>query len=127
MDNELRELRLALQLPAKEIVAVIQELYPKYDKTMQSKCERSDEYGVSLQPDAMKAVLAKLAPERIEQRKRQKNGRHRLTCRISCRLEDADYAALQQHTKADGYATMQDWIADIVREYLKSKGAIENV
>ena len=33
MPNELRSLRVDLGLPAKDMVAVVQELYPKYDKT----------------------------------------------------------------------------------------------
>ena len=44
-DNELRSLRIELGLPARDMVAVVQGLYPKYDKTMQSKCENGDDYG----------------------------------------------------------------------------------
>ena len=43
MAEKIRELRISRKLPAKDMVAVVQELYPKYDKTMQSKCERGDE------------------------------------------------------------------------------------
>lgn len=56
MPNELRSLRVDLGLPAKDMVAVVQELYPKYDKTMRSKCENGDDYGISIRPDAMKAL-----------------------------------------------------------------------
>ena len=38
------------------MVAVVQGLYPKYDKAMQSKCENGDDYGISLRPDAMRAL-----------------------------------------------------------------------
>ena len=48
MAEELRELRLSKQIPAKDMVAVVQAIYPKYDKTVQSKCENGDAYGVSL-------------------------------------------------------------------------------
>lgn len=44
MAEELRELRIEKQIPAKEMVAVVQTLYPKYDKTVQSKCENGDTY-----------------------------------------------------------------------------------
>lgn len=40
--EELRDLRISRQLPAREMVAVVQALYPKYDKTIQSKCENGD-------------------------------------------------------------------------------------
>ena len=63
MAEELRELRLSKQIPAKDMVAVVQAIYPKYDKTVQSKCENGDAYGVSLRPDAMAALYAHFAPE----------------------------------------------------------------
>lgn len=121
MANDLRELRLRCQLPAKEMVAVVRELYPKYDKTMQSKCERGAEYGVDLRPDAVEALYRRFDPGALEARKRAKTSGHRLTCRISCRLEDEDYRALQQHIQADGYKTMQDWIANMVQQYIRGK------
>ena len=106
-----------LGLPAKDMVAVVQELYPKYDKTMQSKCENGDDYGISLRPDAMKALYEKFAPGGTKASRRKKD-RHRLTGRITCRLEDADMEALQQRMKADGYATAQELMTALVRQYL---------
>lgn len=91
MAEELRELRLSKQIPAKDMVAVVQAIYPKYDKTVQSKCENGDAYGVSLRPDAMAALYSHFAPELAESRKTAKKDAHRLTCRISARLETADY------------------------------------
>ena len=66
MAEELRELRLSKQIPAKDMVAVVQAIYPKYDKTVQSKCENGDAYGVSLRPDAMAALYSHFAPELVE-------------------------------------------------------------
>ena len=79
MAEELRELRLSKQIPAKDMVAVVQQIYPKYDKTVQSKCENGEIYGVSLRPDAMAALYAHFAPEVVEQRKAAKKDAHRLT------------------------------------------------
>ena len=56
MAEELRELRVTKQIPAKDMVAVVQTLYPKYDKTVQSKCENGEAYGVTIRPDAMHAL-----------------------------------------------------------------------
>ena len=116
-NNELRSLRVDLGLPARDIVAVVQEMYPKYDKTMQSKCERGEEYGVTIQADAMKALYARFAPDGTKVSRRKKD-RHRLAGRISCRLEDADMEALQQRMEADGYATAQELLTALVRRYL---------
>lgn len=120
-DNDLRDLRVQKQLPVKEMVEVVRVLYPKFDKTVQSKCENGSSYGISLRPDAMDALYQRFAPEVLEGRRLTRRERHRLTCRISARLENDDYAALQQHLKADGYATMQDLLTDLVRQYLKVK------
>lgn len=125
MAEELRELRLSRQIPAKEMVAVVQTIYPKYDKTVQSKCENGSAYGVSLRKDAMDALYAAFAPEVLEARTMKSKERHRLTCRISARLEDADYESLQQYIQADGYATMQDWLTAMVRKYIRERGEIE--
>jgi len=115
---ELRELRLALQIPAKDIVAVIQELYPKYDKTMLSKCEHGEAYGVAIQPRALDALYEKFAPGLKEKQKRRRDG-HRRTCRISCRLDDDDYASLKQCIAEEGFEDMQSWLTAMVRDYIK--------
>ena len=118
MAEELRELRVTKQIPAKDMVAVDQALYPKYDKTVQSKCENGEAYGVTIRPDAMHALYERFAPERLEPPKRTRHGQHRLTCRISCRLENEDYEALQQLIEASGCATVQDWLTGIVRKLI---------
>jgi len=113
---DLRELRISRQIPVKDMVAVVQELYLKYDKTVQSKCE-SDNYGVSIRPDAMRALYSKFAPELLDRKK----DRHRLTNRISARLEAEEFEALQQYAERDGFDTMQDWITAMVRRYISEK------
>ena len=121
MAKELRSLRLDKQIPAKDMVAVVRALYPKYDKTVQSKCENGEAYGVDLRPDALEALYRAFTPERLEPPRRTRHGQHRLTRRISCRLEDEDYAALQQLIEASGYATMQDWLTDVIQGLLRKE------
>ena len=113
---KIRSCALAANFRPKDMVAVVQELYPKYDKTMQSKCERGDEYGIQIRKDALEALYARFAPELLK----KKDG-HKYTCRISCRLPDADYAALLEFIRADGFDTMQAWLTYTVRNYLKRK------
>ena len=122
MAEELRELRITKQIPAKDMVAVVQSLYPKYDKTVQSKCENGETYGVTIRPDAMKALYKRFAPEHLERPKRTRHGQHRLTCRISCRLGNEDYKALQQLIEASGCATVQDWLTGIVQKLIVEGG-----
>ncbi len=118
----LRELRTKLSIPAKDLVDVVRDLFPKYDKMLQSKCERSSEYGVRIRPEAMDALYAKFAPEKLEKVKKKRRGGHRLTCRITCRLEDDEYNRLIACIHEDGFDQMQAWLTYIVRNYLKKKG-----
>lgn len=115
MQFDLKEIRVSKNIPAKDMVAVVKELYPSYDKTLQSKCENGDTYGVCLRSNAEKAICRAFAPE-LQQKRKKKDG-HRLTCRISCRLETADYEALKRNIAADGYTTTQDWLSDMVKRY----------
>lgn len=118
MEFNLKKLRKDKNIPAKDMVEVIKAIYPKYDKTVQSKCENGAVYGVLLRPDAVDAICERFAPE-LKQGKKKND--HRLKCRISCRLEDDEYEALQLNIQADGYTTMQDWLTAIVQDYNRRK------
>ncbi len=122
----LRELRICKQISAKEMVEVVRAIFPKYDKMLQSKCERSSEYGVRIRPEAMDALIAKYAPEELEKVKRKRRGGHRLTCRVSCRLEDAEYADFVKLVREDGFDTIQAWLAFDIRKHLAAKKATQN-
>lgn len=119
--NPLRELRISKNIPAKEIIDVVKSVYPKYDKTLQSKCERSEEYGVELKHDAFDKLLAEYSPDELEKEKKRRRGGHRLTCKITCRLEDDVYAALIKNINNDGFTQMQAWLTYMVINYLKEK------
>ena len=120
MSNDLHALRVENELPAKDIVAVVRELYPKFDKPLLSKCEHGDLYGVDLRPDAMSALLEYVgttpAPDREN---RPPNNFKRRGVRCYCRIDETAHAALQRAIKADGYASMQKWFEETVRNYLK--------
>ena len=118
VSDELRALRLEKRIPARELADAIREIYPRFDKALLSKVEHGVDYGVSLRPDVMDALYRKFAPELLEARRRARMGGNRLTCRISARLEEGAHSALQRQIRADGYATTQDWVADMVYKYL---------
>lgn len=124
-DNELRDLRLRKQLPAKEMVEVVRTIYPKFDKTLLSKCENGGVYGVQLRTDAMRVLRVAYCPESPNGNKVSRHGKHRLSCCVSARLENAVYEALQRQLRADGYTTVQDLLTDLVRKYLK-EGAVND-
>lgn len=118
VSDEIRALRLALGIPAKDLADAIREVYPKFDKSLLSKVEHGLDYGICVRSDIMDALYAKFAPELLEPRKRARRGGNRLTCRISARLTNEAYGALQRQMEADGYATTQDWLTDMVAQYI---------
>lgn len=123
----LKDFRCDNNLSIKSVVKAVRVIYPKYDKSLQVKCEHGEEYGIELRADAVEALLEKFTPEELEKERKRKNGGHRLTCRISCRLEDGEFAKLIQNIKADGFITMQDFLTSIIREYNRNREVTENV
>lgn len=119
MGNALKELRLRKEIPVKDMVAVVQKIYPRYDKVMQSKCEHGEDYGIELPADAMDALYEAFDPERKTAIKSRRRDAHRLTCSIKARLETPVYEALQQRIRAAGYDTTQDWLTAQVLAYLE--------
>jgi hypothetical protein len=119
MNDELNILRDAKGIRTREILEALHELYPSFDKAMLTKVNHSDRYGVHLSIEGRNVLIDRLAPDLAEKVRRRRNGCHRLTRRISCRLEDGEYEALQRHIKADGFDTMQGWLTDQVRQYLR--------
>jgi len=114
--HELRKFRLSKGVPARDMVAVVQQLYPKYDKTIQSKCERGEDYGIQLRKDAMAALVERFAPEQI------KGGdRHKRQCRIQCRLDDDVYEDLRRCVIEDGFKNTQEWLERLVITYLATR------
>lgn len=124
MPNNLKELRLKTKTPAKEMVAVVQTIYPKYDMTSQSKCENSDAYGICLTQKAMKALYAKFDPDGSVRKHLRTADQHRLKDRLHARITPDEAAKLQERLDADGYGTIQDWLTDVVRDYI-SKGEFD--
>lgn len=120
MDNKLRELRTEHGANARDMVKEVRKRYPKYDRSLHSKCERGDEYGVELRHDAMNLLYERFAPTN-KPVNAPKRDFHRLTYRIYGRLTKAAYTALQQQIKADGFDSVQSWITYSVQKYLSER------
>lgn len=111
--NRLRELRRRVKAKPAEFVAAVRTIYPKYDKTLESKCEHGEDYGVQLRPDAMKYLiekydaLAKTADT------------HRLKGRVSCRLTTDACETFKIYIDERGYYTVQDYLSEYITDLLK--------
>ena len=126
MAEELRELRLSKSIPAKDMVAVVQQIYPKYDNTTQSKCENTDAYGICLTQKAMKALYAKFDPDGSVRKNFRTADQHRLKDKLHARMLGCEPTGSSRRQSfrfepTDGYDTVQDWLTDVVRGYI-SKG-----
>ena len=94
----------------KDMIEVVRAIYPKYDKTLHSKVENGDKYGVQLRPRAMTALIRRFAPERLRARKPE--GRAK-PYRIQARLNRDAYGLLQQALDRTGLTT-QDYIEALI-------------
>ena len=100
-----------------EVVEKVQELYPRFDRPLESKVER--DYGIELQNDAMNLLIHTFLPDLEEDIRRHRQGGHKLTKRISARLPDKMYSELHALIKRKGYSSMQAWLTAVVTWYLK--------
>ena len=122
--NALRELRLGREIPAADMVATVQALYPRYDKHLQSKAERSHLYGIRLCDDAMAALVKAYAPDKAPEATKPRDADLRTNpCRLVVRVSVEDYNLLMDHQRAEGFSTTQDWLYSHLKKYLKAKGA----
>ncbi len=116
---DVKQFRTERALPAKQIVAVVREQYPKYDKTLHSKVERPELYGVRLVRGAERLLEDAFAGTAPAAPKRENR---RLPARLQCRVSRTDYRRLQLAFWSDGFGTMQSGLAHIIHAYLERRG-----
>lgn len=119
MGNRLRDLRFRRNLSMQDMVDTVRVDYPKFDKPLQSKCERTELYAVELTYPAFKTLYMKFDPEGWKKYKTATDG-HLLTCRISGRLPEDIYRKFIAQIHQDGFSTVQAWITDHVLAYVNA-------
>lgn len=117
--NELTVFRKAALLKAIDVVNILKPEFPMIDKTVISKCEHTELYGVCLCRSARDMLYGKY-PEaarraRIAARGR-KADRHRNTRRITIRLSEDELLRLQQHIDANGETARDILLAALTEE-----------
>ncbi len=113
--NPLRELRLSKEIPAADMVTIVKELFPGYNKSLQSKCERTQYYGIQLCGEAMQALY------QAYDHKKSKPPNRKNPCRLVCRVSVEDYNRVKALMERQGYSTVQDWLYTLIKKYLKEK------
>lgn len=112
---ELAQLRKHANVQAKEMVEVVKELYPKYDKVIQSRVEHGSETGIQLRSDAVKVLILRFAPELL--RPSRKSLRKKPN-RVQARLPNELYGLLQLHIQQNSL-TVQDFLEELVRKFFE--------
>lgn len=114
--NQLKSLFVLYSLTAKDMAETVQDIYPRFDRYLLSKCEASDQYGIEIRRDALKRLYLKFAPEAWA--KRRSRDRHRRQRCIRCRLDDDTYQELVTLIHEDGFDTVQDWLESQVNVFV---------
>jgi hypothetical protein len=117
VNNTLRRLRLITGLSAGTLVKQVQHIYPKYDKHLHSKCERTEEYGITLCEDGLNLLINSYAPGMSKTA--PVPPRRRNPCLVSCRLTKAEFEQLQLVIRAKGYDSMQAFLSKVLRGYIR--------
>ena len=112
---DLKGFRYEKGLSPRDIVDVVRLQYPGFDRSLCSKVENSERYGVRLVYGAEVMVEEIFGNHSANGKKRDL---HRLRRRVQCRLPDAKYEALQRKLKNEGYETVQDLVNDLINKYL---------
>jgi hypothetical protein len=114
----IREFREENELSGRDVVKIIQQSYPKFNKAALSYAENFDKTGVTLTSKA-KTLLFESNPEY----KRKMADGHRLKCRLSTRVTEDEFCRFNALREEDGrFSTTQDFLKFIVTEYMKSHG-----
>lgn len=108
--SELSLFRCAAGLTALEVVRLLKPHFPLIDKTVISKAEHGDLYGVALTPKAWK-ILQEAYPVAYNKAKnkaqKRKADRHKKTRRLSVRLSEERFSVLQQQMQAEGLTAQE--------------------
>lgn len=121
-DFDLKDFRRDKDIPAREIIAEVRAIYPSYDKMLQSKCENGEKYGIMLRFKAVDAVIKRFAPEKYEAIKKRRQGGHKLTATVFCRVDAETHRKLRAAIDKAGYPSVQAWVAEKVLDFIKEKG-----
>lgn len=119
---QIKEFRESRKLSQRDIIDVVQESAPGFDKYLLSKVERPEKYGIRLLNGIEKNLLEAYPQTAPQPRKpdRRKN-----PCRLYCRVGKRMYGQLQRAFQADGFKTTQEGLVYIISKYLEGRDGTE--
>lgn len=115
---QMKEFREGRNLSQRDIIDVVQESAPGFDKYLLSKVERPEKYGIRLLNE-IEQTLVEAFPQTVPEAR--KPDRRKNPCRLYCRVGKRMYGQLQRALQADGFKTTQDGLVYIISKYLEGK------
>ena len=109
----LRALRSERHIPVADIVEVVASIYPRFDRYLLSKVEHGDEYGIRLRADAERDLMTKFAIKSQGRAEAHRKPNRSKPKRITCRLMETTYEALQRLIEQNG-VTMQGFLEALI-------------
>lgn len=121
MSNKLRDLRTASEATPQAMVDIVRMHYPKYDKTLQSKCEHTEDYGVELTYPAFRELVIKLLGQAEWDKYKKQTDGHKNQKRITIRMDNETFRRFMAQIHQDGYDTVQAWGMDHILAYINAR------
>ena len=109
-------------LSPREIVQVVQEDAPRFDRYLLSKCEHPEKYGIRLLNEIEHNLAEAFPPTAPEARKPDRTTN---PCRLYCTVGKRLHVPLQRALQADGFKTTQDGLVYIISKYLEGHNGTE--
>ena len=120
----LRALRAERHIPVADIVEVVASIYPRFDRYLLSKVEHGEVYGIRLRTDAQHELMTHFRVTQENGSRPPRKPRRSKPKRITCRLTDEAYGALQRELERTGL-TMQSYLENLIVKSLKGGNAHE--
>lgn len=122
----LKEVREGTGVLAKDVAAVVQNRFPKFNRQLLSQAEAYEKYGVIIHPDGLRAICDSYGVRLLEtsiqdedpKPSKKKPERRKLGRKLTFRMTNGDYEVLQKRVQEDGFDSIQAWLYAKITELL---------
>ena len=118
----LRDVRAASGATGKQLVSVVKDAFPKFNRQLLAQLEAPEKYGAIIHPNALRLFCDAYGVEietAVKTAKPRKQERRKLPHKLTVRISDHDFALLQLRIEKDGYGTVQSWVHAQIKKALE--------
>lgn len=116
---DMKEFREQRDLSVKEVVGVVKETAPGFDRFLLSKVENPEKYGIRL----LNGIEQSLEDAFMPAKKPVKKDNRKKPCKLTFRLGKVKMRQLQQAAFTEGFETMQACLEYVVCCWLEERNA----